>query len=63
MEEIQKIFKASGYLFKNSDWARIISGKDEVLSPNNQGAYLWLTVNYLKGAFVSSNIDENENLV
>lgn len=30
MEEVRSIFRESGYLFENSEWARIISGKDEV---------------------------------
>ncbi|CAD8109861.1 unnamed protein product [Paramecium primaurelia] len=56
MEEIRSILRESGYLFESSEWARIISGKDE-------GAYLWLSVNYLKGYFSSNNIDEQGKLV
>ncbi|CAD8124513.1 unnamed protein product [Paramecium sonneborni] len=56
MEEVRSILRESGYLFESSDWARIISGKDE-------GAYLWLSVNYLKGYFASNNIDEQGRLI
>ena len=64
MEEVRNILRESGYLFENSDWARIISGKDEVNKKIIlQGAYLWLSVNYLKGYFASNNIDESGKLI
>lgn len=41
----------SGYLFQNDNWARIISGQDEVtvILKNAQATYLWLGVKYLLG--------------
>lgn len=35
MAEVRKIFSESGYLFAYDDWARIISGKDEVFNYKN----------------------------
>lgn len=40
MAKIRNIFSKSGYLFHNSQWARILTGQEE-------GAYLWLSVNYM----------------
>lgn len=40
MNIVKDLFRSSGFLFLEDQWARVISGQDE-------GAYMWLTINYL----------------
>ncbi|KAM3129195.1 hypothetical protein pb186bvf_018670 [Paramecium bursaria] len=40
IDHIRRMFQLSGFLFDNLQWARILTGQEE-------GAYLWLSVNYL----------------
>ncbi|CAD8108717.1 unnamed protein product [Paramecium primaurelia] len=40
IKEVQRIFSKSGLLFLSEQWARVISGQEE-------GAYMWLSLNYL----------------
>ncbi|CAK68327.1 unnamed protein product (macronuclear) [Paramecium tetraurelia] len=40
MKEVQRVFLKSGLLFLSEQWARVITGQEE-------GAYMWLSLNYL----------------
>jgi len=50
MNNIRKVFSDSPFMFKNK-WARIISGEEE-------GAYGWITVNYLLNTLDSTDSND-----
>ncbi|CAD8122222.1 unnamed protein product [Paramecium sonneborni] len=40
IKQVQHLFSKSGFLFLSEQWARVITGEEE-------GAYMWLSLNYL----------------